>query len=463
MSTIDRHDTIDTFRATTMVLRERIRGTVLLPGDDGFAAAHAGFNVTVAHQPAVVVLPESAQDIVAAVRFAAVNDLRVSVQATGHGARQAREGGLLINTSRMTGVTIDPASRTARVEAGTRWGAVARAAAPHGLAPLSGSSLTVGVVGYTLGGGTGSLARRYGFAADRVTRIELVTAAGEQIVATATEYADLFRAMKGGGGAFGVVTAMEFELVSVRTVFAGMTLYPMAEAATILPAFAEWSATLPESVTSSVTLMRFPMAPVVPEPMRGLHAVAIRACHTGAHAEGERLIAPARAFGTVLVDTFGVLPWEQSDRIANDPEEPMPHLSNTMLLRDLDPQAVAALLDVAGPSADCPLIMIDIRHIDGANRHANPETAIANRHDASYLVYALGVPMGPESAAATLGGLGRLRAALAPHTVSGRFPNFVSSGDDLSEEAIRGDYPAAAWAHISATRATYDPDGRFTG
>jgi hypothetical protein len=454
----------ETLHATTMILCERIDGNVQIAGDRAYAEGHAGFNVAVTHAPAVVVMAENARDVAEAVRFAAANDMPVAVQATGHGARRPLDGGVLINTSRMTGVTIDPERRTARVLAGTRWGAVVAAAAEHGLAPLNGSSPTVGVVGYTLGGGTGWLARQFGFAADRVTRLELVTDRGREIVASPDENPDLFRAMCGGGGSFAIVTAMEFGLVPVSTVFAGMALYPMAMAAEVVPAFAAWSATMPAEVTSSVTFMRFPPAPMIPEPLRGVEAIIVRSCYSGPDlAEGARLIAPMRAIGGVApaMDTFGPLPWTQSGTISMDPANPLPHLSTNVLLRDLGPDTIDALVGTLGPDSGTALLMAEVRHVAGAASHADAATAVANRVDAPYVVYAVGVPMAPEMGPVVVGSHAALRAALAPHAVPGAFPNFLGFGDADGEDGDRDAYSAEVWAHLLAVKGAWDPDNRF--
>ena len=450
----------DTLAATSMILRERIQGTVLTPASDDFAASHFAWNCAVQHTPAIVVLPECAHDIVETVRFARSNDLPVTVQATGHGVRERCDGGLLINTSRLTGVTIDPGRGTARVEAGTRWAAVVEAAAPYGLAPLNGSSVTVGVVGYTLGGGTGWLARKYGFAADQVVRAEVVTAAGEQIVATAAENADLFRALRGGGGSFGIVTALEFNLVPVAEVFAGMVVYPMAQAAGVFAAYADWTAGNPAELTSSIALMRFPPVPAIPEPLRGRDVVIVRGCYTGDLVAGERGMRPMRELGAPIMDTFGVLTWTMNGTISSDPEHPLPHTGSHVLLRDLAPDTVAALLAAAGPDAETALMMIEVRHIEGATRHADPRTAIANRTDAPFLLYAVGALFAPEMVPAAAASHAALAEALTPHAIDGAFPNFLSFGD-ADPDRYRAAFSPESYDRLVETQRAYDPEGRF--
>jgi len=196
-------------------LRSNIRGQVILPEDAEYESARLAWNLAVNQHPALIVIAADAEDIAAALRFAALVDLDVTVQSTGHGVARPATDCLLLITSELKGVQIDATARTAWVEAGAKWGAVLNAAQAVGLAPLLGSSPGVGAIGYTLGGGMGWLARKYGLAADSVLRFEVVLANGEKVSTSPTENADLFWALGGGGGAFAVVTGMEIKLYPV--------------------------------------------------------------------------------------------------------------------------------------------------------------------------------------------------------------------------------------------------------
>jgi FAD/FMN-containing dehydrogenase len=224
-------------------LRDRVAGAVLTERDPGYAESCAAWNVLFQHHPAVLVVAETSSDIAAAVRFARAGGFRVAVQATGHGVARPADGAVLIVTSKMTDVTIDPARRTAKVAAGAKWGAVLAPAQAHGLAPLLGSTTDVGAIGYTLGGGMGWLARRYGLAADSVRSFDLVTPDGELVHASSDEHAELFWALKGGGaGTLGVVTSMEIDLYPVANVYAGNLLYPIEMAAEVIARWRDWVA-----------------------------------------------------------------------------------------------------------------------------------------------------------------------------------------------------------------------------
>ncbi len=267
-------------------LTDRVAGAVFDGQDPAATAETAGFNTAVTHRPAVVVAASSAADVVAAVRHANDEGLPLAVQATGHGASAPADGTVFVSTKRMQGVRVDPVAQVARVEAGVRWREVIDAAVPHGLAPLSGSSSGVGVVGYTLGGGMGHLARRHGFAADHVRSVELVTAEGDLRTVTAESDPELFWAVRGGQSRFGIVSALEFDLVPVPEFFGGALFFGAAAIEDVLHAFAAWAPTMPEEVTTSVALLRLPPVEDVPPPLRGVVSLALRFGFTGSPGAG---------------------------------------------------------------------------------------------------------------------------------------------------------------------------------
>ena len=228
-------------------LRDALTGSVVLPGDDGWDAARQAWNLAVDQRPALVALPESAADVQALVDFARTRGLRVAMQGTGHNAAPmgALDDTVLVKTSEMRGVEIDERHCIARVEAGAQWLDVTGPASEAGLAPLAGSAPDVGIVGYTLGGGLSWLGRRYGLAANRLLSAEVVTADGKLVRASRHENADLFWALRGGGGNFGAVVAIEFELIPMRTVYAGMLMFPAEQAREVMQAWREWTARCP--------------------------------------------------------------------------------------------------------------------------------------------------------------------------------------------------------------------------
>jgi len=263
-------------------------GPVFRPGDVGYDAERAGFNLAIEHRPELVVGATGAADIIAAVERATADGLAVAVQATGHGVSVPADGAVLVNTNRMTGVVVDPSTRTARVEAGARWERVLPLAARYGLAPLNGSSPHVGAVGYTLGGGIGLLGRRYGYAADHVRWLDVVTADGRLRRVSADADPELFFALRGGKGNFGVVVSMEIELMPVSRLYGGGLYFPGESTADALHVWCEWTRTVPDSMASSVMLIRYPGDPAEPEPLRDRFVTHLRVAWSGAPEEGER-------------------------------------------------------------------------------------------------------------------------------------------------------------------------------
>ena len=298
---------------------------VVTPADPGWDDARRAWNLAVNQRPAAVAMPRDAGEVAAAVAHARAAGLRVAVQGTGHGAgpRRDLQGALLINTSRMRGASVDPASRSARAEAGAQWRDVVPLAAEHGLAALQGSAPDVGVVGYTLGGGAGWLGRRYGLAANAVTAIELVTAAGEPVRADAETEPDLFWALRGGGGNFGVVTALEFRLYPVDSLNAGWLVWPWEETRRVLGRWSEWVETVPDEVSSVGRIMQLPDLPDLPEVVRGRRLVVVDAAILADEGEAARLLAPLRELGPEL-DTFAQVPATALSELHMDPPEPVP-------------------------------------------------------------------------------------------------------------------------------------------
>ena len=263
----------------------------------------------------------------------------------------------------MRGVEIDVEAQTARVQAGTLWLEVTEAATPHGLFPLSGSSPDVGVVGYTLGGGLSWLARKHGLAANSVTAIEVVTPDGALVRATADDHAELFWALRGGGGNFGVVTAMEFRLFPYGEVYAGMFLWPYERHAEVLRAWHDWTRTAPEEVTTSFRIMHFPPLPELPPFLSGRSVVVIDGAYAGSAEDGAEALAALRALEPEM-DTWAASSPAVLSRIHMDPEEPMPVPRRTALLGELDDAALAAFAAPIQPGA--PVLFGELRHLGGA-------------------------------------------------------------------------------------------------
>ena len=334
------------------VLGDLLDGEVFTPADPEWNEARLAWNLAADQHPAAVVYAESAADVVAVVGYARDNGLHVTTQGTGHFANTIAsfDDTILLKTSRLRGLEIDPEAQTARAEAGVLWEEVSLAAAEHGLAALAGSSPDVGVVGYTLGGGVGWLARRYGLAANSVVAVELVTADGRHVRSDRDNEPDLFWAVRGGGGSFGIVTAIEFALYPVAEVYAGILFFPFERSAEILNAWREWVEDTPREVTSAGRLMQFPPIPAIPEPLRGQSFVIVEAAYIGSEEDGAELLQPLRELGPVM-DTFAMIPSEDLRHLHMDPPQPVPGVGDGISLADLTPETVGALVAVAGPGS----------------------------------------------------------------------------------------------------------------
>ncbi len=441
-------------------LRHRIRGAAFTPEDRGYDAARSAWNRNVQHRPALVVRPQHTADVQAAVRYAAGAGLGVGVMATGHGTGQRTVDGLLLNTGDLRSIHIDPVARTARVAAGDRWADLMAATAPHGLAGLPGSSPTVGVIGYTLGGGFGWLGRRYGLAAHSLTRADLVTASGDLITVDADHHPDLFWGLQGGTGNFGIVTALEFRLHPVAEVYAGNLYYPLDRSRDVLEFFAGWSSGATPEWTSAVTFRRFPPAPVVPEPLRGRTLVALRGCWSGPAADGATQIDRARAaLGPAEVDTFAPTPSSALASISSDPVDPLPFRSHHEFLGELSAAAIDDLVALAGAGSGSPLVMTEVRQLGGALSGPPGALSPMAHTNAGYLLNAIGATLDADQAIAVQVHLERLAAIMGPHATGERYVNFLDPGS--SDEDVRAAFSPADWARLRELKARYDPADIF--
>lgn len=446
-------------RAAVDTLQKYLSLPILVAGGPDLDEETAAFNLAVRHRPALVVRARCANEVAAAVRFGIATGQPVAVQATGHGATRPVEGGILVTTHRMQELSVDPVTRTARIGAGVKWARVIEAAVPYGLAPMSGSSSDVGAVGYTLGGGLGPLGRRYGFAADHVRSIEIVTGDGRMRTVTADDDPELFWALRGGKGNFGIVTAIEVDLMPVGQLYAGGIFYAGDHAAAVLHRWRTWVDTLPEETTSSIALLRAPDAPDVPEPMRGKLTVHLRVSHSGDVADGPALVAPMRDAAPVMMDTVRPMSFAETDSIHQDPDHPMPAWETGMQLSSLPEAAIDGLLATAGPAADVPLILVELRHLGGAlARPAAVPNAVAGR-DAAFSVLVLG-PAVPGLEEAVPAAAGAVKRVLAPYDAGTRLVNFL--GDTAGPEEVAAAWSPDAAARLIALKHRYDPHALFT-
>ncbi len=406
------------------------------PGDPDWDEARRSWNLAIDQRPAAVVEAASVEDVQAVLRSGA----RVAPQATGHGSEllPELEDAVLLKTSRLNQVTVEDG--VVRAGAGALAGDIAAAAGEHGLAPVLGLAASVGVTGLALGGGTGWLSRAYGLACNNVRAFEVVLASGEPARVDADHEPELFWALR-GGGTFAVVTAVELEAHPVAEVSAGMLAWPAEQAAEVLGQFQRWTWEVPECAGAVFRYLSLPDVDAVPAPLRGRRIVAVVAAHLGPHADGERLLAPLRT-GT-LVDTFGPIGVADLVRVAGDPEQPLPTRGDSLLVRELDVDAVAGLL------ADLdPLGAFELRLLGGAlGRSPRGHGALA-KLDAAFSLFAGGPA--PDAAAAER--LVEVRERMAPWTAT---QGLLNSSEPANA------FDAATWERLRAVREAYDPDQRL--
>ncbi|HEV7713727.1 MAG TPA: FAD-binding oxidoreductase [Asanoa sp.] len=441
-------------------LAAEVAGPVLGPGDKGYEPEATGWNLSLVAHPAVVVGATSAADVQAAVRFAGAHDLPVDPVATGHEAPMASDGAVMINLGRLDDVNVDADARTATIGAAVRAQPLVDVAAREGLAPLAGSSPNVGVVGYALGGGlSATLGRSYGWAADHVRSADVVTADGELRHIDPDQEPDLFWAIRGGKGNFGVVTSLTMDLVPVTQLYGGGLYFAGEHVSPVLDAFRRLLAAGPQELTLSFAFMRLPDTPAVPEPLRDRFTVHVRISYLGPPAEGERLVADLRAAAPALIDTVAEMPYTGFASIHQDPVEPAPTYEMSSLLGDFPAEAADALIAAAGPDVDLPIAMIELRQLGGelAQEPSLPN-AVGNR-DAAFHLFA-GAFAEPGAGERFRAPLKALSDALAPWATGGKQANFLT-GYDTTPEAVARAYEPDIYHRLVEVKREYDPGNMF--
>ena len=411
-------------------LRDRMEGRVSAPGDPDWDEARQAWNLAVDQRPAAVAIPADVDDVVAVVEFARDRGLQVTAQGTGHnaGAYETLANTILVKTHELRGVEIDVEARIARCAAGTLWVEVSQPASEHGLA------------------------------ANSVRAIELVTADGALVRATHDDHADLFWAMRGGGGNYGVVTAVEIELYEYATVYAGMMMWPWERGAEVLKAWVEWTRTAPDEVTTSARLLQVPPLPDIPEFLAGRAFVAIDGAYLGDEASAAELFAPLRDLGPEL-DSFGPMAPGGLSFIHMDPEGPTPGMGDHMMLDDVDDEAIDALVAVAGPGSGTPLLMTELRQLGGAVGRSGAHHGAVDVMPGDFALFAVGIPMTPELGEALRAALPATLAAMAKWDAGTAYMNFAEASD--ADPASF--YSAENYARLRRVKADVDPTGVFRG
>ncbi|MBM0125638.1 FAD-binding oxidoreductase [Pimelobacter simplex] len=427
-----------------------------LPGDAGYDAARTPWNLAVDQRPAAIAVPRTVAEAQAALRAASAAGLRVAPQSSGHGAAPLGEGTLddvvLLRMHALTGVTIDPGTRTARVLGGTLWEDVVAAAAPHGLTALHGSAPDVAVAGFALSGGLSFYGRRHGLASGSIRAVEVVTADGALRRLSATDEPDLFWAVRGAGGNVGVVVAIELELLPYADVYAGMLLWDRERAPEVVRAWVEWSRTAPDSATTSLRVMSFPPLPELPPFLSGRDIVVIDGALLEPDDDAAALLAPLRALAPEL-DTFGRIPATALLQVHMDPPGPSPAVADHSVLGALDDAAVEVFLEQVGPGTRSGLMFAELRHLGGAFAVPDPDGGVLSHVPGEYALFCVAMAPTPQAAVAGRAAAFTVVRALGAWSRTSLVPTFTETRVDPSRF-----YDGEDWARLCRVRDAVDPE-----
>lgn len=431
---------------------------LIFPDSSHYDTARRAWNLHADLCPAAIGVATCVEHVQAALAYARAHGLRVATQTTGHLAQLLPDLGdtFLLRLALHDGeVAVDPVARTARIPAGARWGDVVEAVAPHGLTVMHGSSPSVGVTGYLLAGGLSFYARAHGLAANHVRAFEVVTADATRRHVDHTHEADLFYALRGGGGSFAVITAVELELLPYREVTAGSLFFSAQDAFAVLRAWRDWSVSAPDTITTSCRILHLPPLPDVPEPLRAVPTVCVDGVALRPD-DAATLQQRLRYVAQPILGGFGPTPSAEVVRLHGDPEQPVAAIGDGILLDKLDDGAIDAFLRTAGPGS--PLLAAELRQLGGALA-APPAHAGARGHlEGNYLLFGVGIPDAPAPAAQLNNHLDRYLHALAPWATGTRYAAFAERTRSLQTSV-----PPHALQRLRRIQQAVDPDGLLMG
>jgi FAD/FMN-containing dehydrogenase len=437
-------------------LTESLSGSVVFPDHPSWDDAREAYNLAVDQQPAAVAFPADTRDVQEIVRYAAGHGLRIAPQRTGHNASpiDSLEDIVLLKTDRLDTVEIDPLALRARVGAGVKWESVVPSASDLGLAVLHGSTPDVSIAGYGLGGGLGWYGRKHGLFTNSITAIELVTADGRLRRVDHDNEPELFWALRGGGGNFGVVTALEFRLFPISEVYAGALFFPWERSAEVLHAWRDWTRTVPDEVTSVGRIMQFPPLELVPEGLRGKGFAIVHAYSLGTEKEGIERLAPLRALGPAI-DTVRMVPPVELSEMHMDPPDPVPYFGEHLVMRDVPDAAIDDFVAAAGPGSGSTLISVEIRHAGGALGRGGHGHGALDKLPGEFVYFGIGMASDEAEESSTRESLHRVTGTLRPYR-SGSYLNFEEEAADPASF-----YGAETYRRLQAVKADVDPDELF--
>ena len=426
-------------------LRSQLRGSLVLPAEEGYDDARAVWNAAIDRRPAAVVRCADATDVVRALEFARARSLPIAVRGGGHSfaGKATCDGGLVIDCSPMRQVDVDPARAVVRAGAGCTLGDLDAATQARGLATTMGTASPTGIAGLTLGGGLGWLMGRYGLACDNLIAAELVTADGREVRTSSLEDPELLWGLRGGGGNFGVVTAFEYRLHPVTTVLGGAVTYPPEQARDVFRAYRDLTAEAPDELTAYVGVQPLPTGP----------AFSIAACWCGDVPTGERVLAPLRRLGTPLADTIRAIPYLEMQSFFAVPPVRVASYARSSFLRELDDAAIEAL--VARTTLPAPPSLFFLEHVHGRVSRVGPDEAAFSHRGPGYSFAAISLWFEPDEAAAATAWIRDFFAEMTPFLAGGVYANYLAG--DESDARVRAAY-GRAWDRLVALKRRHDPD-----
>lgn len=430
-----------------------LRGELILPDDPAYDTARRIWNVNIDKRPALIARCMGVADVMNAVNFARDHNLLVSVRGGGHSfpGTCVAENGLVIDQTHMNSVRVDPVRRTVRAEGGTKWGDFDRETQAFGLATIGGTNYDTGIGGLTLGGGMGWLGGKYGLACDNLLSVDIVTADGQLRTASADENPDLFWAVRGGGGNFGVVTSFEYQLHPVGDLLAGLILYPLAQAKDILRSYHEFASNIPDELNTASGLLNLP---------DGTAAVAIGVCYNGSLQTGETVIRPIRELGTPLNDHIGPMPYLQVQHMVDEATPEGNHYyEKSHYMADIPDAAIDVLVEhfLNAPS---PLSVPFFQQLGNAANRVAPETTAFGHRNAMYNLILIAGWTAPGETEANVIWTRELWEALRPFSTGGVYLNNIGREADGDAELIRAAF-GPNFQKLAAIKQRYDPTNLF--
>jgi FAD/FMN-containing dehydrogenase len=441
-------------------LRARLSGAVFQPGDEGYGEARTIWNAMIDKQPAAIALVENAQDVAEAVSFAREQGIELSIRGCGHNiaGTALSDGGLTISFARMREVQVDPATRRVRVQPGADWGAVDRATEPHGLVVPGGIVSTTGVAGFTLGGGFGWLTRKWGYTSDRLLSASVVTAGGRTVTASEQSEPDLFWAIRGGGGNFGIVTEFEFEAIPLGPeVAAGIIFWPIDMAAEVIDHFRAVTASAPLELTHVLAIRVAPPAPFLPESIHGKPVIGIAAMYGGTVEEGIEAMGPVRSLGGSVADTIKPKPYREHQAFL-DAGQPYGrrYYWKSIYMSDVADGMRDALL-ANGTTFSSPFSSVLLPHLDGVAKGEAGSSAVSNR-EAAYLLNFQASWENPAEDETHIAWARKNFDAVRPYA-TGQYVNFLTQEE--VDDPGRQSYQGAALQRLAELKRRYDPQNLF--